>query len=143
MAGPFEHAQSPGKTASHAEVPLGRCALSVLGLSIFTVGLILENAGAEPFMLFRIQDALLHVGFGGLLIVGWCTLAVVLGRGLFRGQRSMGLVALFAASVTGTWISIWSPRAYIEDRLQFGTTILHDLPSLPSGLGRDVKRPDR
>ncbi|MES1180422.1 MAG: hypothetical protein ABUL66_01020 [Verrucomicrobiota bacterium] len=93
--------------------------VAVVALSLFSVVVVISNAGDEPYAVFRHSDAMVQIGGAYVLLVLWLEYALWIIVEIIRQKISMWwwVVLIWVATVS-LYVS-HCPFAYVEDITKF------------------------
>jgi hypothetical protein len=93
--------------------------ITLITLSLVSVLLIIDNAGAEPFVTFRNLDAIEHIGGASVLLVLWFQFGFWIVAQMFRKKISFWWAPVLPWAALACFYILHCPFAYVEDISKF------------------------
>lgn len=103
-------------TRFRKELPL---LITVISLTFLSAFIVIDNAGAEPFMTFKHIDAVVQIGVPCILLVLWLQFAIWLIAGMARKKISVWWSPVLIWAAIATWFLSQCPLSYAQDITKF------------------------
>lgn len=103
-------------TRFRKELPL---LITVISLTFLSAFIVIDNAGAEPFITFKHIDAVVQIGVPCILLVLWLQFAIWLIAGMVRKKISVWWSPVLIWAAIATWFLSQCPLSYAQDITKF------------------------
>lgn len=98
------------------ELPL---LVAVILLTFLSAVIVIDNAGAEPFITFKHIDVVVQIGVPCVLLVLWLQYAIWLIAGIVRKNFSIWWSPVLIWVAAASWFLSQCPLAYAQDITNF------------------------